>query len=96
MKRAYVAPTAHTYKLLMDADGSIEPVDIDGTSFCASQAPSLSKASTLHFVCKDLDKAISIFESIPSHLRDQSADADVYGAMINAFVAHKRTDLVPE
>ncbi|KAK2459484.1 hypothetical protein APHAL10511_008499 [Amanita phalloides] len=107
MKRAYVAPTAHTYKLLMDAYGSIEPVDIDAMEqvFASLKHDPSVAVQGVHFaslinaygcVCKDLDKAISIFESIPSHPRAQSADAVVYEAMINAFVAHKRTDLIPE
>jgi len=43
-------------------------------------------------VQKDLDKAIEVFDSIPSAL----ADAVVFEALINALVAHRRTDLMPE
>ena len=51
-------------------------------------------ASLIHaYGCVSADpKAISIFGSISSY--PQSADAVVYEAMINAFVAHKRTDLM--
>ena len=56
-------------------------------------------ASLIHAygcVCKDLPKAISIFESISSYPRALPTDAVVYEAMINALVAHKRTDLMPQ
>lgn len=51
-------------------------------------------------VNKDLDKAIAIFESIPSHPSTTRSstilpDAVTFEALINAFVAHRRTDLIP-
>ena len=53
-------------------------------------------------VQKDLDKAIAIFDSIPTHTvvgkNGSSAmpDAVVYEAMINTLVTLRRMDLVPE
>jgi len=47
-------------------------------------------------VNKDLDKAIEIFESIPSFPGAPAADAVVYEALVNAIVAHKRTELLPK
>jgi len=49
-------------------------------------------------VCKDLDKAINIFESIssrPSSRRSTLPDAVTYESLINVLVTHKRMDLVP-
>ena len=51
-------------------------------------------------VCKDLDKAIDIFESILSHPSSQRRstslpDAVTYESLINVLVTHKRMDLVP-
>src|ERR1700733_14779029 len=47
-------------------------------------------------VQKDLNKAIEIFNSIPSYPRAQPIDAVVFEAIINVLVAHRRTDLIPE
>jgi pentatricopeptide repeat protein len=52
-------------------------------------------------VKNDLDKAISIFESISTHpntLRSLTIlpDAVTFEALINVFVAHRRTDLIPQ
>jgi hypothetical protein len=51
-------------------------------------------------VQKDLDKAISVFESItthPSTVRSSGAmpDAVTYEALVNVLVTHRRMDLVP-
>lgn len=46
-------------------------------------------------VQKDLDKAIEVFDSIPSY-GPALADAVVFEALINALVAHRRMDLMPE
>jgi pentatricopeptide repeat protein len=52
-------------------------------------------------VNKDLDKAISIFNMIPTHpdTRNTSEtlpDAVTFEALINVLVAHRRTDLIPQ
>lgn len=47
-------------------------------------------------VQKDLDKAISIFESIQTHpTRSRLPDAVVFEALINVFVTLRRPDLIP-
>jgi pentatricopeptide repeat protein len=90
----------------MDAYGIIEPVDIESMekTFKALQMDSQVEIQGNHFstlinaygcVQKDLNKAIEIFDSIPSYPRVQ-LDAVVFEAMINALVAHRRTDLIPE
>lgn len=107
LQKVGIAPTAHTYKLLMDAYGVIEPVDIESMekTFEALQNDPKVEIQGNHFstlmnaygcVQKDLNKAIEIFDSIPSYPRAQPVDAVVFEAMINVLVAHRRTDLIPE
>ncbi|KAF8632397.1 hypothetical protein AX17_004838 [Amanita inopinata Kibby_2008] len=107
MMEAGVAPSAHTYKLLMDAYGAIEPVDIESMEkvFLTLQRDVSVAIQGTHFaslinaygcVQKDLDKAISTFNSISTYPRAPAPDAVVFEAMINTLVAHRRTDLMPE
>jgi len=107
MRKSNIYPTAYTYKLLMDAYGAIEPVDIDKMeeTFKALQNDRSVEIQGNHFgslinaygcVKKDLDKAIEVFNSIPTFPRAQPVDALVFEAMVNALVAHRRTDLIPE
>ncbi|KAJ6538921.1 hypothetical protein B0H10DRAFT_2245479 [Mycena sp. CBHHK59/15] len=107
LRAAKISPTAYTYKLLMDAYGRIEPVDIPTMEqiWDALQTDQSVEIQGNHFaslinaygcVQKDLDKAISVFDSIPGFPRAQPRDALVFEAMINTLVAHRRTDLMPE
>ncbi|KAJ7233774.1 hypothetical protein C8J57DRAFT_1381560 [Mycena rebaudengoi] len=99
LRDANIAPTAYTYKLLMDAYGRVEPiwaalqedtsVEIQGNHFA-------SLINAYGCVQKDLNKAIEVFQSIPYIPRAQPRDALVFEAMINTLVAHRRTDLMPE
>ncbi|KAJ7842752.1 hypothetical protein B0H13DRAFT_2098421 [Mycena leptocephala] len=93
LRAAKIAPTAYTYKLLMDAYGRIEPADpsveIQGNHFA-------SLINAYGCVQKDLHKAISVFNSIPGFPRAPPRDALVFEALINTLVAHRRTDLMPE
>jgi pentatricopeptide repeat protein len=108
--KAKVRPTAHTYKLLMDAYGTIEPVDIkamqgmfqrlcdDNVQVQGTHWGSLINAYGC--VKKDLNKAIQVFDSIASHpttLKSNAIlpDAVAYEALINVFVTLRRTDLIP-
>ncbi|KAF9545343.1 hypothetical protein CPC08DRAFT_393028 [Agrocybe pediades] len=106
MHKAGVKPSAHTYKLLLDAFGSIEPVDLPGmervfadlqkdTSVPITGAQFASLINAYGCVAKDLDKALSVFESMHTVPRAPAADAVVFEAIINVIVAHKRTDLIP-
>ncbi|KAJ7166477.1 hypothetical protein C8R43DRAFT_917900 [Mycena crocata] len=107
LRTAGIAPTAYTYKLLMDAYGCIEPVDIATMEqiWEALRADPSVELQGNHFatlinaygcVQKDLDKAVSVFNSIPSFPGAPARDALVFEALINVFVAHRRTDLIPE
>jgi hypothetical protein len=44
---------------------------------------------------RDLDKAISVFESMSTVPRAPAPDAVVFEAIINVIVAHNRTELLP-
>ncbi|KAJ6486685.1 hypothetical protein C8R45DRAFT_265885 [Mycena sanguinolenta] len=107
LRAARIAPTAYTYKLLMDAYGRIEPVDIETMEkiWEALRADPSVDIQGNHFatlinaygcVQKDLDKAIAVFQSIPSFPRAPPRDALVFEALVNTLVAHRRTDLMPE
>ncbi|KAL4075557.1 hypothetical protein J3A83DRAFT_4221169 [Scleroderma citrinum] len=112
MLEAGIKPSAHTYKLLIDAYGTIEPIDIKAMEETFKKVESSSEVALqgTHWsalinaygcVRKDLDRAISTFESIakhPSSRRNASAplpDAVTYESLINVLVTHKRMDLVP-
>ncbi|KAF7348458.1 hypothetical protein MVEN_01362800 [Mycena venus] len=107
LRDARIAPTAYTYKLLMDTYGRIEPVDIETMEqiWEALRADPSVELQGNHFatlinaygcVQRDLDKAIAVFNSIPGFPRAPPRDALVFEAMVNALVAHRRTDLMPE
>jgi pentatricopeptide repeat protein len=87
-------------QLLIDAYGTIEPVDVDamervfkllrnnsGVSLQGSHWAALINAYGC--VNKDLDKAISTFDSIPS------PDAVAYESLINVFVTNKQMARAP-
>ncbi|KAF8189730.1 hypothetical protein BJ912DRAFT_362094 [Pholiota molesta] len=106
MRKAGVSPSAHTYKLLLDAYGSVEPVELEPMEKVFSQLlkDKSVEVTGAHFaslinaygcVSKDLDKAISVFESMGTYARAPKPDAVAFEAIINAIVAHKQTDLLP-
>ncbi|KAG6865382.1 hypothetical protein C0991_003085 [Blastosporella zonata] len=97
-----IAPTAHTYKLLLDAYGSIEPIDIASMNkiFEQLQADKNVPVQGTHYaslinahgcVSKDLTTALKIFNTIPV-----PADSIVYETIINVLATHRRADLFPE
>lgn len=91
---------------MLDAYGSIEPVDLRAMEgiFKELQQNKSVEITGAHFaslinaygcVSKDLDKALSVFETMHRMPRAPSPDAVVFEAVINVVVAHKRTDLIP-
>ena len=92
----------------MDAYGTLDPPDIESMEqvFMSLRRDMSVPIQGSHFaslihaygcVGKDLAKAVSTFDSIPSyHPRSQPADAVVYEAMINVLVAHKKDDLIED
>ncbi|KAF5322945.1 hypothetical protein D9619_001263 [Psilocybe cf. subviscida] len=108
MRKAKVQPTAHTYKLLMDAYGTIEPIQLDKMeeAFAELQANPSAELTGAHFAslinaygcaAKDMEKAVSIFEDLLNgqYRGAPRPDAVVFEAIINVVVAHKRTELIP-
>ncbi|EKM82144.1 hypothetical protein AGABI1DRAFT_105474 [Agaricus bisporus var. burnettii JB137-S8] len=110
MYQAGVNPTAHTYKLLLDAYGSIEPVDIPSMEAIFEQLQGdrdvdvqgthyASLINAYGCIQRDLEKALSIFNSVPSSSTPNQhsvLDAVVFESLVNVFVSHRRTDLIPE
>ena len=93
-------------QLLMDTYGCLEPVDLSAMEkvFQKLQEDPDADLTSGHFatlinaygcVAKDFDKAIAIFQSIPTHPRAPPLDAVTFEAVINVLVAHRRTDLLP-
>ncbi|GAA5882229.1 hypothetical protein JCM16303_002292 [Sporobolomyces ruberrimus] len=108
--KAKVAPTGHTYKLLLDAYGSIGEPDLDtmrkvfdqlvkNRQVSVTGAHWASMINAYGAVAKDLDRAISIFDSIPHHPSTQKnpngplPDAVVYEALLNALLANNRAEM---
>ncbi|THH32159.1 hypothetical protein EUX98_g2008 [Antrodiella citrinella] len=107
LRRANVPYTAHTYKLLLDAYGTIEPLDISSMeqTFKQLEADTSVPIHGIHWASlinaygcanKDLDKAISIFEGIAEHPGSAVPDAICFEALLNVLVTLKRTDLIPQ
>ncbi|EKM59023.1 uncharacterized protein PHACADRAFT_205203 [Phanerochaete carnosa HHB-10118-sp] len=110
MLRAKVNPTAHTYKLLIDAFGAIEPIDIPAmeNAFAKAVADSNVLVQGTHWAAlinaygcakKDLDKAVEVFDSISAHpstekARSRLPDEVVFEALMNVFVTLRRPDLM--
>ncbi|KAG1888745.1 hypothetical protein F4604DRAFT_1714916 [Suillus subluteus] len=97
---AGVKPSAHTYKLLIDAYGTIEPVDVDAMedvfellrnnrSVVLQGSHWAALINAYGCVKKDLAKAISTFDSIPA------PDAVTYESLINVLVTNKQMALAP-
>ncbi|KAI0337495.1 hypothetical protein BDW22DRAFT_1403107 [Trametopsis cervina] len=108
---ANIRPSAHTYKLLLDTYGTIEPANVNAMEDVFNQLVSdrnvwvngthwAALINAYGCVQKDLDKAISIFESIKGHqstTRDHPLpNAVVFEALINVFNTLRRADLIPQ
>ncbi|CCL99002.1 uncharacterized protein FIBRA_01010 [Fibroporia radiculosa] len=109
---ANVKPTAHTYKLLLDAYGTIEPIDNQAAEAVFERVTSGSRplvqgthwASLINsWGCaqKNLERALAIFDSIASHPSTRRSgtvlpDAVIFEALINVLVTHRRTDIIPQ
>ncbi|KAI0352539.1 hypothetical protein OH77DRAFT_1409036 [Trametes cingulata] len=111
LREAKVQPTAHTYKLLIDAYGCIEPIDLPAMQKVFEDLVADRNVSVqgTHWaalinawgcVQKDLDQALAIFDSIATHPTTNPhgppmPDAVVYEALVNTLVTLRRMDLVP-
>ncbi|KAF8516675.1 hypothetical protein JB92DRAFT_2909911 [Gautieria morchelliformis] len=107
---AKIKPSAHTYKLLLEAYGTIQPIDTAAMEELFQRVlgnPSIEVQGT-HWAAminaygcarKDLNGAIGLFESIekhPSTSRSKTTlpDAVVYEALFTVLSAHRRPDLI--
>lgn len=99
MVAARVQPSAHTYKLLLDMYGAIEPVQPQemGRVFAEIVANRSVSVQGTHWaslincygcMLNDLERAINTFDSIAT------PDAISFEALLAVFVAHRRTDLI--
>ena len=111
MIQANVSPSAHTYKLLLDAYGTLEPIDLDAMqkvfdNLCKDRRVDVQGthwASLIHAygtIASQPEKAIEIFESIPSHPASQSKDIEpvcweaILGVLASAKMADRMEDYV--
>lgn len=110
MVRARVRPTDHTWRLLLDAYGTIEPVDERSALdvFARIRRDDAVKLSGLHWASlismygvglRDADKAVATFESIAkdawsSRAQPRLPDAIVYEALFNVIHLNQRYDLI--
>lgn len=109
MIQANVSPSAHTYKLLLDAYGTLEPIDLDAMqkvfdNLCKDRRVDVQGthwASLIHAygnVASQPEKAIEIFESIPSHSATKSKDIEpvCWEAILSVLASAKMTDRMEE
>jgi pentatricopeptide repeat protein len=111
MLDAGIQPSEHTYKLLLDFYGNMEPIDLKSVEevFLRLQSDPQVQINGTHWAAlitahgcsaKDLNKALEIFESIPSHPSSSRAnpalpDALVYEGLMSVLVTLQRADLLP-
>ena len=99
MKAMGIAPTAHTYKLLVDTYATLEPVDMTAaeeilnTMRATGQNPeAVHYAALIHArgcVLHDMDGARKVFDSVISDAL-VPANASLYQALFEAMVANHR------
>jgi len=105
-----VAPSAHTYKLLLDAFGTLDPIDLPAmervfANLCAD--PNLAVQGT-HWtslinaygvVAGDVARAQEIFDSIATHPSlpvNGKVDPICWEAILSVFATHKLVDKMEE
>ncbi len=109
MVQARVPPSAHTYRLLIDSYGAIEPIDPASAEEVFRQLEKDFKVGVqgIHWASlismwgvhlHNFDRAMAVFESISHHPSSRRTDTPlpdsaVYEAVFNVLTAHNRTDL---
>lgn len=103
MVQANVAPSAHTYKLLLDTYGTLEPVDLGAmqtvfNNLCKDTSVSVTGthwASMIHAtgnVAGNAQEAIDMFESIPTHPSNKKGgpiEPVCWEALMSVLAQHK-------
>ncbi|KAK2736724.1 hypothetical protein FQN57_000572 [Myotisia sp. PD_48] len=105
MKSKNIAPTMHTYKLLIDAHASLEPVNmasaegiLDTIRSTGQKPEAVHYASLIHAkgcVMHDMSGAREVFESAISQ-RNVGPQACLYQALFEAMVANHQVADTPE
>lgn len=100
LRRAQVPPSAHTYKLLLDAFGGLSPVDFPAmervfAELCEDRKVGISGTHWASIITaygiygNDVAKAIQVFDSIPSHPTTRNPtlayDAILWEAILNVI-----------
>ncbi|KAK2010839.1 pentatricopeptide repeat domain-containing protein [Colletotrichum eremochloae] len=102
MKSMGIAPTAHTYKLLVDTHATLEPIDMAAAEkVLEAIRASGQKPEAVHFAAlihargcnlHDMEGARKVFDSVMSD-RSVTATASLFQALFEAMVAnHKVAD----
>ena len=99
MRARGIQPTMHTYKLLIDAYASLEPVDMEAAESVLENVKSSGQhpeavhyASLIHArgcVLNDMDSARKVFDSVVSNRRVRLQPC-LYQALFEAMVANQR------
>ena len=104
MRSHLITPSAHTYKLLIDAYGTLEPVDVDSAESILNLIASDSqKPTSAHFAAiihahgcakQNLAKAREWFDKVTNREFKNyvKADETLYQAMIESYVANHRVE----
>lgn len=101
MQARGVQPSSHTYKLLLDIYGAIEPVDVNAMNATflrllrdhSVQVAGPHWAALISCHGQDLEKCRDIFRSIPLKT-GSTPDAVAYEALLQVYANHARVDLV--
>ena len=107
MKRRKVQPSEHTYKLLLDCYGAIQPVDNEAMQSVFSQIERdrhievqgvhwAALINSYGCVQNNLEEAQQVFDSISVHPSSDNGlpDAVCYEALLNACLVNGKPELV--
>lgn len=96
MKAKGIAPTSHTYKLLIDTHATLEPVDMNAAEAVLDIVKANGKPEAVHFasmihargcVLHDMEGARKTFDSVISH-SSVPASACLFQALFESMVAN--------
>ncbi|KAL1753815.1 hypothetical protein FB107DRAFT_276393 [Schizophyllum commune] len=106
LKASGAKENEHTWKLLLDVYGNVEPVNREMMEKIKDQLlGGVGRLTSAQFAAlinsygsaqKNLDEALRLFTTVPESRLENGHDAIVYEALFNVFVTHKRPDLLGE
>ncbi|KAL1747755.1 hypothetical protein HDZ31DRAFT_31244 [Schizophyllum fasciatum] len=106
LKQSGAKENEHTWKLLLDVYGNVEPVNREmmekikdqllGGAGRLTSAQFAALINSYGSAQKNLDEALRLFATVPQSRLESGHDAIVYEALFNVFVTHKRPDLLGE